>query len=45
MTDHYTHFDTKQFTEVVAVQDNLLSVNVPETKLIEAKVKKTKKSS
>jgi len=42
MTEHYTHFDTKQFTEVVAVQDNLLSVNVPETKLIEAKVKKTK---
>ena len=25
MTEHYTHFDTKQFTEVVDVQNNLLT--------------------
>ena len=41
MTEHYTHFDTTQFTEVVAVQNNLLAANVPETKLIQAKVVKT----
>jgi len=45
MTEHYTHFDTKQFTEVVAVQDNLLSFNAPETKIIKAKVIKTKKKT
>jgi integrase len=50
MTDHYTHFDTTQFTEVVAVQNNLLAYNEPETKLIQAEVikpkaKKTKKSA
>ena len=38
MTDHYTHFDTKQFTEVVDVQNNLLAFNVPETKVIQAEV-------
>jgi len=31
MTDHYTHFDTKQFTEVVDVQNNLLAINAPDT--------------
>ena len=44
MTEHYTHFDTTQFKEVVAVQDNLLAANVPETKLIQAKVVKTKEN-
>lgn len=29
MTDHYTHFDTKQFTEVRDVQTNLLTFNKP----------------
>jgi integrase len=38
MTEHYTHFDTTQFTEVVAIQNNLLSFNKPETKLIQANI-------
>jgi len=41
MTDHYTHFDTKQFTEVVAVQNNLLAINAPDTQIIQAEVIKT----
>jgi integrase len=24
MTDYYTHFDTKKFTEIITVQENLL---------------------
>ena len=38
MTDHYTHFDTKQFTEVVAVQNNFLALNAPENQIIQAEV-------
>ena len=34
MMEHYTHFDTKQFTEVRDVQTNLLACNQPETKII-----------
>jgi len=45
MTEHYTHFDTKQFSEVVDVQDNLLAINAPETKIIKAKVIKPKKKT
>ena len=30
MTEHYTHFDTRQFTEVKDVQAELLSFNQPE---------------
>ena len=29
MTDHYMHFDTRQFTEVKEVQTNLLTFNKP----------------
>jgi len=42
MTEHYTHFDTKQFTEVVAVQDNLLTFNAPENQIIKAEVIKNR---
>ena len=45
MTDHYTHFDTKQFTEVVEVQNNLLTFNAAETKVVKAKVIKPKKKT
>ena len=45
MTDHYTHFDTKQFTEVVEVQNNLLTFNAAETKVVQAKVIKPKKKT
>ena len=41
MTEHYTHFDTKQFSEVVAVQNNLLALNAPENQIIQAEVIKT----
>ncbi|MCL2252781.1 MAG: site-specific integrase, partial [Treponema sp.] len=41
MTDHYTHFDTKQFTEVVDVQNNLLAFNIPENQIIQAEVIQT----
>ena len=34
MMELYTHFDTKQFTEVRDVQTNLLACNQPETKII-----------
>ena len=43
MTDHYTHFDTRQFTEVVEVQNNLLTFNAAET--VEAKIIKPKKKT
>jgi hypothetical protein len=46
MTDHYTHFDTTQFTEVVEVQNNLLTFNNPamlETKnIVDAEIVKEK---
>ena len=45
MTDHYTHFDTKQFTEVVEVQNNLLAFNTPENKVVRAKAIKPKKKT
>jgi len=45
MTEHYTHFDTTKFTEVIDVQTNLLSFFAPETKVIKAKVIKTKKKT
>jgi len=41
MTEHYTHFDTKQFSEVVAVQNNLLALNAPENQIIQAEVIET----
>jgi integrase len=31
MMDHYTHFDTRQFTEVREAQSNLLALNKPES--------------
>jgi integrase len=37
MTEHYTHFNAREFTEVRAVQDNLLAE--PETKQREKRVK------
>ena len=36
MTEHYTHFDTKQFTEVVVVQNNLLAFCESENHIIQA---------
>ena len=30
MTDHYTHFDTRKFTEVRNVQAELLAIKEPE---------------
>ena len=40
MTNHYTHFDTRKFVEVVDVQTNLLTFNVPENqnKIIQAEI-------
>jgi len=45
MTEHYTHFDTKQFTEVVAVQNNLLALNAAENQIIQAEVIKTEEKT
>jgi len=45
MTDHYTHFDTRQFTEVVEVQNNLLTFNTPENQDVKAKIIKPKKKT
>jgi len=47
MTEHYTHFDTTKFTEVIDVQTNLLSFFAPknETKVIQAKVIKPRKKT
>ena len=45
MTDRYTHFDNTQFTEVVAVQNNLLAYNTLENQVIKAKVIKPKKKT
>jgi len=45
MTEHYTHFDTTKFTEVIDVQTNLLSFFAPETKVIKAKVIKPRKKT
>ena len=42
MTEHYTHFDTRQFTEVMDVQTNLLAINNAK-KNIPAKAKSTAK--
>jgi hypothetical protein len=30
MTEHYTHFDTRQFTEIRDVQAELLTFNEPD---------------
>jgi len=38
MTDRYTHFDNTQFTEVVAVQNNLLAFNSSDNQIIHAEV-------
>ena len=38
MTEHYTHFDTRQFAEVRDVQANLLAVNNP-VKTVQMKTK------
>jgi len=38
MTDHYTHFDTTQFTEVMDVQNNLLTFKEPENANVESVV-------
>jgi len=45
MTEHYTHFDTKQFSEVVDVQNNLLAINAPENQIIKAEVIKINEKS
>jgi len=45
MTDHYTHFDTTQFTEVVEVQNNLLTFNPVENQNTKAKIKKPRKKT
>jgi len=44
MTEHYTHFDTKQFTEVRDVQMNLLAFNEPVKQVETAKPKKNGKT-
>jgi len=44
MTEHYTHFDTKQFTEVRDVQMNLLAFNEPVKPVETAKPKKNEKT-
>jgi integrase len=43
MTEHYTHFDTRKFTEVRDVQTNLLTFDKPKTKQGKT-VKKTEKT-
>jgi len=44
MTEHYTHFDTKQFTEVRDVQMNLLAFNEPVKTVETSKPKKNGKT-
>ena len=44
MTEHYTHFDTKQFTEVREDQTNLLTFNEPVKPVETAKPKKNGKT-
>ena len=45
MTEHYTHFDTRQFTEVRDVQTNLLTFNKQAKSLpAKAKMQKTEKT-
>ena len=41
MTEHYTHFDTRQFSEVVDVQTNFLALNEPEKTIKSVKNKTT----
>jgi hypothetical protein len=46
MTDHYTHFDTRQFTEIRDVQAELLSFKKPEkTRAKQNKGKPAKKTT
>jgi hypothetical protein len=40
MTDHYTHFDTRQFTEIREVQTKLLTGEAEEPTKGKAEVKK-----
>jgi hypothetical protein len=51
LTEHYTHFDTRKFTEVREVQTKLLTAGEPKKKAVKPKtetaqaVKKTKKAT